>query len=103
MLTSPLFQSELGFNPVVIADTYSDDNTITLHNGDSRTFLKTVSDGAISLVITSPPYNIVKSYERRLVIAPYLAEKEIVFSEIVRIMYYRVIIICNPIHYRTIV
>jgi hypothetical protein len=48
MLTSPLFQSELGFNPVVIADTYSDDNTITLHNGDSRTFLKTVSDGGVS-------------------------------------------------------
>src|SRR5258708_24706323 len=89
MLTSPLFQSELGFNPVVIADTYSDDNTITLHNGDSRTFLKTVSDGAISLVITSPPYNIVKSYLRRQDIAAYLAEQEEAISELVRILHTR--------------
>jgi len=86
MLTSPLFQSELGFNPAVIADTYSDDNTITLHNGDSRTFLKTIPNGAISLVITSPPYNIGKSYERRQDITAYLAEQEGVISELVRVL-----------------
>src|SRR5713101_9225126 len=86
MLTSPLFQSEFGFNPAVIADTYSDDNTITLHNGDSRTFLKTIPNGAISLVITSPPYNIGKSYERRQGITAYLAEQEEVISELVRIL-----------------
>src|SRR5712692_3863305 len=86
MLTSPLFQSELGFNPAVIADTYSDDNTITLHNGDSRTFLKTIPNGAISLVITSPPYNIGKSYERRQGITAYLAEQEVVISELVRVL-----------------
>ncbi len=86
MLTSPLFQSELGFNPVVIADTYSDDNTITLHNGDSRTFLKTIPNGAISLVITSPPYNIGKSYERRQDITAYLTEQEGVISELVRVL-----------------
>ncbi len=86
MLTSPLFQSELGFNPVVIADNYSDDNTITLHNGDSRTFLKTIPNGAISLVITSPPYNIGKSYEHRQDITAYLAEQEGVISELVRVL-----------------
>jgi len=86
MLTSPLFQSEFGFNPLVIADTYSDDNTITLHNSDSRTFLKTIPNGAISLVITSPPYNIGKSYERRQDITAYLAEQAAVISELVRVL-----------------
>ncbi len=86
MLTFSLFQSASGFNPIDIADAYSDDSLITLHNGDSRIFLKTIPDGAISLVITSPPYNIGKSYERKQGITAYLAEQEEVISELVRIL-----------------
>ena len=86
MMKFSLFQSASDFHPVVIADTYGDDNIITLHKGDSRTFLRTLPDGAIALVITSPPYNIGKSYERRQNITAYLAEQEEVISELVRVL-----------------
>ena len=80
MMSSSLFQSASDFNPVSISDNYNDSNIVTLHQGDSRTFLKTIPDGAISLVVTSPPYNIGKVYERRQGIAAYLAEQEIVIG-----------------------
>ena len=48
--------------------------------------MKTIPDGAISLVVTSPPYNIGKVYERRQGIAAYLAEQEIVIGELVRLL-----------------
>ncbi len=86
MMPSSLFQPESDFNPIVIAESYSDSNFITLHHGDSRTFLSTIPDGTISLVVTSPPYNIGKSYERKQNITAYLAEQEAVISELVRIL-----------------
>ena len=86
MMTSPLFQSTSDFNPVVIMESYDDSNVVTLHHGDSRTFLKMIPDGAISLVVTSPPYNIGKSYERKQNITAYLAEQEAVICELVRIL-----------------
>jgi len=86
MISSSLFQSAPDFNPVSISDNYSDSNIVTLHQGDSRTFLKTIPDGTISLVITSPPYNIGKVYERKQDISAYLAEQEIVIGELVRLL-----------------
>ena len=85
MMISPLFdQSRSG--PLDISENYSDDNAITLHHGDSQTFLKTIPDGAISLVVTSPPYNIGKSYERKRDISAYRTEQEAVIGELVRIL-----------------
>lgn len=84
MSISPLFQSAVNLSPLVIHDTYGTNNTITLYHGDSQTFLKSIPDGAISLVVTSPPYNIGKSYERRQNIKTYLTEQEGVIRELVR-------------------
>ena len=36
---------------------------ILLHCGDSQDFLKTIPDEYVTLIITSPPYNIGKEYE----------------------------------------
>ena len=74
MSISPLFQPMLGFDPPAIMSSYSADNVIMLHQGESQTFLQTIPDHTVSLVVTSPPYNIGKSYERRKDIAAYLAE-----------------------------
>lgn len=79
-----LFQSTSDFDPVFIEETYHKDNFITLHQGDSQTFLKTIPNEAIGLVVTSPPYNIGKSYERKQDITAYLAEQEAVIRELVR-------------------
>lgn len=83
-MISPLFQSTSDFHPVIIENNYDNNNLITLHHGDSRSFLKTVPDGSISLVITSPPYNIGKSYESKQIITSYLSEQEPIIRELVR-------------------
>jgi len=83
-MISPLFQSMSDFHPVVIENNYDNNNMITLHHGDSRSFLKTIPDGSISLVVTSPPYNIGKSYESKQAIASYLSAQEPIIRELVR-------------------
>jgi len=59
---------------------------VTLHQGDAQPFLQTIPDNTISLVITSPPYNIGKVYERKQDIMTYLAEQETVIRELVRVL-----------------
>lgn len=85
-MSSSLFQAASDFSPVVVKESYNESNIVTLHQGDSKTFLKTIPDGVISLVVTSPPYNIGKSYERKQIITAYLAEQEVVISELVRML-----------------
>lgn len=85
MLASTLFQSVTDMT-ALISKTYSENSVATLHQGDSQTFLKTIPDETISLIITSPPYNIGKSYERKQHIMAYLAEQEVVIGELVRIL-----------------
>ena len=41
-------------------------NKATLYHGDCLDFLKSVPDQSIQLVVTSPPYNIGKEYEKKL-------------------------------------
>lgn len=86
MTLSPSFQPAPGATPPTIMGHYEDGNTITLHHGESQAFLQTLPDAAISLIITSPPYNIGKSYEHRQDISAYLAEQERMIAELVRIL-----------------
>ena len=86
MVMSSLFQTTSDFSPFTIQKNFDLTNVVTLHCGDSQTFLKTMPDNAISLVVTSPPYNIGKSYERKQDIMAYLAEQEGVIAELVRIL-----------------
>lgn len=83
MTTLPLFQPPFNFASF-IKEQYHDNNPVTLYHGESQAFLKTVPDGAISLVVTSPPYNIGKSYERKQDINAYLTAQEGVISELIR-------------------
>jgi adenine-specific DNA-methyltransferase len=54
-------------------------NDVTLFHGDCRELLAHMPDGSVQLVITSPPYNIGKSYERRCDLDSYLSrEKEVI-------------------------
>src|SRR3989442_1684833 len=86
MINSRLFQFSSDINPSVVMENYSDSNCVTLHHGDSSSFLRTIPDRAISLVVTSPPYNIGKSYERKQDITTYLTEQEEIIGELVRIL-----------------
>ncbi len=49
---------------------------IILHHGDSLKFLKTIPNESISLIVTSPPYNIGKDYEEKATLDVYLKNQE---------------------------
>lgn len=53
-------------------------------NADSLSFLKKEEDGKFDLIITSPPYNIGKSYETKTSIERYLESQEEIINELVR-------------------
>jgi adenine-specific DNA-methyltransferase len=55
-------------------------------SGDRLDFLRTLPAGAARLVVTSPPYNVGKSYERRLEVDEYVAAQEATLGESVRVL-----------------
>ncbi|MDQ0885003.1 adenine-specific DNA-methyltransferase [Paenibacillus sp. V4I9] len=58
---------------------------ITLHNGDTLEYLKTLRTGSVNLVVTSPPYNVGKAYETKTSIETYLETQEKIIEELIRV------------------
>ena len=56
---------------------------------DNRTFMAGLPDGGMKLIVTSPPYNIGKSYESKAPLATYLQEQREVIGECVRLLHPR--------------
>jgi len=52
-----------------------------IHWGDAAEILPTIDTGSVSLVVTSPPYNIGKSYETRTPLNQYVAFQESIIRE----------------------
>ncbi len=71
---------------IEIHDQFSEKYGIILHTGDTLNFLKTIPDGVISLIISSPPYNLGKEYEKKVGIDQYLSQQQVVIAELVRIL-----------------
>ena len=57
-----------------------------IENGDSLKLLKKQDDNKFDLIITSPPYNIGKSYEVKTTIEKYLATQEEIIRELIRVL-----------------
>lgn len=55
-----------------------------IENGDCLTVLRAVEDSKFDLILTSPPYNVGKSYETKTSIEKYLETQEEIISELVR-------------------
>ena len=53
---------------------------------DAAEFCRSIPDQSVKLIITSPPYNIGKSYETRTNIQEYIANFEPLISELVRVL-----------------
>jgi DNA modification methylase len=62
----------------------SSDISHNIINGDSMKVLKGIEDGKFDLIITSPPYNVGKSYETKTSIEKYLETQEEIINELVR-------------------
>ena len=57
--------------------------------GDNLAFLRGLPDGAMKLVVTSPPYNLGKDYEARMPLDAYVETQERVIAECVRVLHPR--------------
>lgn len=65
---------------------YDPGNDVTLYQGDCQRFLQTLPDEAADLVVTSPPYNIGKEYEKRLDLNQYIEQQSQIIRECIRIL-----------------
>ncbi|GBR73349.1 modification methylase [Candidatus Termititenax aidoneus] len=69
-----------------VIDKYSINARAIIHNGSCYDFVKTVPDKSVKLVITSPPYNIGKKYEKKSTLSEYYVRQEKIIDECVRIL-----------------
>lgn len=80
-MTLPLFDS-----PKKITDRFSSEADIVFYHGDVSDFVATIPDSSVSLIITSPPYNLGKEYEDRVSIGKYLDTQAQVIAELCRVL-----------------
>ncbi len=71
---------------LAIASRYAPQAPVVLFAGNCADFLPTLPDGAARLIVTSPPYNLGKAYERRRALDAYLAEQAAVIAECARVL-----------------
>ena len=57
-----------------------------LYEGDTLGLLRTIPDDSMSLVVTSPPYNLGKVYEKRSTMDDYIGFQRQVINECVRVL-----------------
>jgi len=70
----------------MIVNDYFPDAKAAVFEGDCLNFLDQIPDEAIALVVTSPPYNIGKPYERKLSLKDYLEQQSKVIEACVRVL-----------------
>lgn len=74
------------FGEPAIATDFQADASITLHVGDANTFVAELPDQSVDLIVTSPPYNLGKAYERRVSITEYLEAQTPIIADLVRVL-----------------
>lgn len=58
-----------------------------IEHADNRDFMPSLGDETCKLIVTSPPYNIGKSYEQRSDLEAYLADQQAIIQEAVRLLH----------------
>ncbi len=74
------------FEKYKISDRFSLSRHIVVHPGDCLSLLRRIPDESIQLIVTSPPYNIGKEYEKKLKLKAYLGQQAVVIQECVRVL-----------------
>jgi len=62
-------------NDLIIKGKYDPDADVVFHKGDTKKLLKSIPENTIQLIVTSPPYNLGKEYEKKKTIEKYLEEQ----------------------------
>lgn len=74
------------FEKYKIADQFALSQHIVVYAGDCLDLLKQIPDESMQLIVTSPPYNIGKEYEKKLKLEAYLKQQQAVIRECVRVL-----------------
>jgi len=81
MSAPQLFLQELDISP-----TFSVERELVVFEGDCNELLSAIPSDSIQLIITSPPYNLGKEYEKRLDLLRYVEQQRRVITECVRVL-----------------
>jgi adenine-specific DNA-methyltransferase len=69
-----------------VVNKFSKDADATLYHGDTRELLAQIPDNEVQLIVTSPPYNVGKEYEKVIDLNKYLKDHEEIIKEYVRVL-----------------
>ncbi len=69
-----------------IASEFSLSESLVVYPGDCVDLLKSIPNESLQLVVTSPPYNIGKKYEKKLHLDLYLQQQAQIIAECVRVL-----------------
>lgn len=73
-------------NKLSIAPRFGASERAVVYKGDCLELLGDIPDNKVRLVVTSPPYNIGKAYEKRLKLEKYVDQQAAVIRECVRVL-----------------
>lgn len=73
-------------NQMAIADNFDPHERIVVAMEDCLSFLKRIPSETFQLIVTSPPYNLGKEYEKRIKLDHYLEEQGAIIRECVRVL-----------------
>ena len=82
-LTTDMFNKS---RQVSVSDIYNPTADVVLLDGDCSELLKNIPSSSVDLIITSPPYNIGKKYEKKTTLQSYLKSQEPVIAELYRVL-----------------
>lgn len=71
---------------IKISKSFNSSERIVLHEGDCLDLLKQIPDNSVKLIITSPPYNLGKEYEKKLEISHYIEQQGLIIAECARVL-----------------
>lgn len=80
----PLFEST---SIPEISPQYEESARIVLFEGDVKALLDSIPDNTIKLIVTSPPYNLGKEYERRTDVEQYLEAQSAIIAQLHRVLH----------------
>lgn len=73
-------------NKPEIAKRFAEEERIVVDSGDCLNLLATIPDKSIALIVTSPPYNLGKAYEKRHPLSNYVEDQSVVIRECFRVL-----------------
>jgi adenine-specific DNA-methyltransferase len=71
---------------IPIEEKFRADAKLVLYPGDTQDFLPTIPDNSVALIITSPPYNLGKNYEKKVTIEAYLESQIPIIEQLYRVL-----------------